>query len=332
MRNIFWISIIVLGSVLFGALVAHHYQQSLPDKLHYSSSGSYREPTNSTPQSISLDGGTGNTSEETANQVVNHFHSLWPLISNASNEFPKVFAECNALLDSMRAELLSLQYLRPGELSGKLNVFAHSAPESRFVSERVGTYTNRFSVRGKYEKVLKYTEEEVVAGRQRNAAARMAVLDHLLHASDNDPPYMQRELVDLIWEWWWKDGKHREHDNISGEDILHALALNQDRPPALRFAAAILPPRLTQQDIFNSILIDVLQDDRISNHMMDVRQVSNAISVLKEYGGEEGQRLLSEASSSVRWKQALINQALGLPPPPKPEPEPLDLKALTIEI
>jgi len=270
---------------------------------------------------VSFDGDAGYISRETGNQAINDFYSILPSISNTSNEFPEVFAECNALLDSMRTELLSLRHYRPGELSGKLKVFARSAPESRFVNERVGTRTVAGVTVGKYEKVLKFTEEEVQAGRQRNAAVRMAVLDHLLHASDNDPPYMQRELVDLMWQWWWKDGKYREEDNISGEDFLHALAINPNRPAALRFAAAILPPCLEQKDVFNAILVAVLQDDRINDPLMDGREVSTAVRLLKEHGGEEGQRLLSEASSSVRWKQALINQALGLPPPPSDVPE-----------
>lgn len=321
MRNIYWIVFAVLGSGLLLSGIALWSQLVLPDNQQSEPPGAILVPTNSMLQSASIDGDAGYTSNETGNQAINDFQSLLPSISNASNEFPKVFAECNALLESMRAQLLSLRHYRPGELSGKFQVFARSAPESRFVTERVGTYTNRFSVRGKYEKVLKFTEEEVEAGRQRNAAARMAVLDHLLHASDNDPPYMQHELVDLMWQWWWQGGKYREEDNISGEDLLHALAMNPARPAALRFAAATFPPGLEQQDVFNAILVAVLQDERISDPLMDGREVSNAVRLLKDHGGEEGQRLLSEASSSVRWKQALINQALGIPPPPSEERE-----------
>jgi hypothetical protein len=145
----------------------------------------------------------------------------------------------------------------------------------------------------------------------------MAVLDYVLRSSNENPPYIQRELVDLIWEWWWKGGDYRATDDVIGEDILLSLATDPARQPATRAAAVTRLPPERQRGV-NAIMAAVLQDHSICDSSMDMRDVSDAVRLLKN-GGEEGQHALAGISSSVRWKQALINQALGLPPPPLPE-------------
>ncbi len=274
-------------------------------------------PTMSSTPSVTSGAKVAQMPDVTPRVEVADPQSLAPLIARARAEFPDVFGDCAELLASVRASLQSPQQSswRPAFLSGKLNLFCRAGPESRFVNERVGTRTNGIIICGKYEPVLRFTDKEVRAGRQRNAATRMAMLDYILHASGEDPPYMQRESLHLLWEWWWTNGRYREEDGIDGEKLLLALASDQARPAAMRFAA-IGKPIEQHRHLRSEIAATVLRDDRIDDPDMDVRDVADAIRILKESEGQEGQHVLAEVSSSVRWKQALVNQALGLPPPP----------------
>lgn len=236
-----------------------------------------------------------------------------------------MFKECQSLVASIREFIASHKspFSRPWELQGRFQHFASAGPESRFISVRTGIRpvvhgTNIVGFADEFDQVEKYTDAEVKKGKERNAAARMAILDHLLNGSREGTDYEQCELVRLAVEWWWTDGKCRQQDGVKAEDIFEVIAYDATRSPGARAAAILYLPPERQRGV-NQIMAEVLRDDRINHPFMDQNAVFDALRYLNEHGGAEGRILLAGIQSTISWKQAEINRALGLPASPPEE-------------
>lgn len=233
---------------------------------------------------------------------------------------PDAFAEFHQYLGALREMHGSRSLgIRPGYLSGRFVSFARMGSETTSIEVFKGWEEREGATMPRYERVAKYTEQEVTAGKSRNAAVRMAILEHLLKFLGEGCEYEQREFVRAAYRLWGGDSPARHvEDGIPIERLLLRLCDDQDRLLSVRAVALqqFAPHDRGEREL--PLMLDVLKSNETENWGVHHDVVADAIEYLAEHAPET----LKGIEGHVHWKQELINKAAGLPPPPPAPPEP----------
>ena len=234
----------------------------------------------------------------------------------ARTTHPEVFKECEQKIDSFRERQRSDRPFgtRPGFFSGFMKAFASEAPESRLLLVKGSIKWPGNPETEDHEKVEKYTEKEVGEGKSRNAAARLAVLEHFLKFSQDDSEYQQRELADLIYTWWRDRDPRKPEDRIQGTALLCQVYDDETRPLSVRAAAMSRVPANKRKGE-RELMLDILRSPKTCNELHDGRVVRQAIDYLKQNDPDS----LKKTQTKAQWKQSLINEVSGLPKAKEPE-------------
>lgn len=228
--------------------------------------------------------------------------------------YTNVFEKYQETVESFRQRQRSTRPIgtRPGAFSGIVYSFATSGPESRSVSVRTGTGWVGNIKSPKFEQVDRYTEEEVRAGRSRNEAARLAILENFMKFAEEGSEYEQRELVDAVMRLWGENGHKKHADSISGEVFLEAIAQDETRALSVRVAALTRLPSARRKGE-RELMIAVLASAKTDNETENQHVVRQAIDYLKQH--DPG--ALKDIATKIQWKRILIDEALGHPTPPE---------------
>lgn len=226
--------------------------------------------------------------------------------------YTNVFEKYQETVESFRQRQRSTRPIgtRPGFLSGIVYSFATSGPESRSVSVRTGTRWVGNIKSPKFEQVDRYTAEEVRAGRSRNEAARLAILEHFMKFAEEGSEYEQRELVDAVMRLWGENGHKKHADSISGEVFLEAIAQDETRALSVRVAALTRLPSARRKGE-RELMIAVLASPNTNSETEHYQVVRQAISHLKRHDPAA----LNDIATETRWKRLMIGEALGLSTP-----------------
>lgn len=225
-----------------------------------------------------------------------------------------VFDEYSKYILSLRQRLQSPQFpigTRPGYIAGSLMVFSARGVERKEVEESVGWKETPSGMIQQTQTVNKYTEEDVRNGRARNKAARMAILEHFLKFAEEGGEYEQRELVEVVHELW---GGKNEDDGVPVESLLEELSQDETRAPSVRVAAMSRVPAGKRKGA-RELMLKVLQNQETGSDTDDNYHVYQAIDYFKQHD----LAALKKIRTETPWKQALINEAAGLPVPPLPK-------------
>lgn len=226
--------------------------------------------------------------------------------------YTNVFEKYQETVESFRERQRSTRPIgtRPGLLSGIIYSFATCGPENKSVSVRTGTGQVGNIKSPKYEQVDRYTEGEVRAGRSRNEAARLAILEHFMKFAEEGSEYEQRELVDTVMRLWGEISHEKRADNIPVEVFVEAVAQDETRALSVRVAAITRLPsarRKGERELMLAVLASP-NTDKETEHFHVVRQ---AIGYLKQHD----RAALQDIATEIRWKRILIDEAIGLPTP-----------------
>jgi hypothetical protein len=237
--------------------------------------------------------------------------------------FPDVFAEFDRKINHWREREKSLRPLvdRPGFLCGNLLSYTRRGPENKLVYVRDDaelqrqSVTNRLVIRGLHRKqVEKYTDAEVEAGIERNAAARQAVLEHFLKFLHEGDAYEQSEMVKLVYELW---GPHRKvrgvdltvTDNVpDAEELIAAVFHNPEAPALARMEAAVSLSNPPPQE-FQSFMLNI-----VTNHVpedvgdMEWTLLNRALYQLKLSGDTNALAVLKSQTNGPSWKLEKIEK------------------------
>ncbi len=224
--------------------------------------------------------------------------------------YTNVFEKYQTTVESFRERQCSSRPIgtRPGLLSGIIYSFATSGPESKSVSERTGTRQIGIIKSPKYERVDRYTEEEVRVGRSRNEAARLAILEHFLKFAEEGSEYEQSELVDVVMRLWGENSHEKRADNIPIEVFVEAVAQDNTRSLSVRVSAITRLPlakRKGEQELMLAVLVSPTTDNETEYQ----RVVRQAINYLKQHDF----KALQNIATKSQWKRILIDESLGLP-------------------
>jgi hypothetical protein len=228
---------------------------------------------------------------------------------------PDLFRELEGLVKSSREPYMPAKTKkpipRPGVTAGMLLTFATRGPESRFVEVLVGTHLADARV----EKVERYTDAEVAAGKARNATARLAVVEYAIKYYPEATEREQRELLEAVWEMGPNARLPACRDaTIPAKAIMEEAFQDTSRPLSVRATALRhLPDK--GDETMHDLMLKVLTSEETSNPREHGEVVRQAVYYLKEHDTER----LKKLQAKPRWKQAEINAALGLPAPPPSE-------------
>ena len=166
----------------------------------------------------------------------------------------------------------------------------------------------------KYEKVEKYTDDEVQAGIARNAAARQAVLEHFLKFLDEGDAYEQSEMVELVNRLWGRDRSNRTEDlavvdNVPDADALIETVFRDDsRPTAARMRAAFCLPDDKRPEIRTFMLNVVTNtpDDDMYHQSEDM--VNRALTCLESSADANALAVLKSQTNAPGWKREKVEK------------------------
>ncbi len=248
-------------------------------------------------------------------------------------QHPKVFAEFGKEIQKWREdETTSKPYGgRTGFLSGMLMQFVNREPESKYVKEHIrdedgrivfepsGPSKGEVTLRGlhaKRLKVEKYTNAEVQAGIERNAAARQAVLEHVLKFLDEGDAYEQSEIVELLNRLWGHNRLTRAHDlpvinHVHDVDaLIEAIFHNTSRPAAARMRAAFYLADLKPLKVQTFMLDIVTQASADDMCHRNETILYDALYYLRSSGDTNALAVLKTQISGREWKREKIQQAI----------------------
>jgi len=233
---------------------------------------------------------------------------------------PETFAEYEGYVQTLRTRLMTgprRPKILGREFSNALFSFANKGPESKFASIRTGTKWIGILQTGQYEQVEKYTEEEVHAGKSRNRAVRLAILEHFLKFSAEGSEYEQYELVHAVHRLWDSEMEYERHDEdgIPVKQLLREVCDDETRPLSVRAAALQCLSREDRAKRERQLMLAIARSEDTTEWRIHGKVVGSAVRYLKEHAPDS----LKDIKSKTYWKQQLINDAAGLPPPPRPK-------------
>ena len=190
----------------------------------------------------------------------------------------------------------------PGILYGFLDQFFMVGPESpswqRYSLTEDGRIRRMASDRH-------FTDDEIERGKQRNRAARMAMLETLLMGMDNLEGYEQSELVNAARDIWIRSPMHKDEvgnmaailDELAKSSFLHPIVLLQ------------LGKAKYSQEELHEIYSRLLDDSMSPEWEYYCAYVKEALEFIKQNHPEE----LDKLETNLPWKRSAIDVARGLP-------------------
>lgn len=231
----------------------------------------------------------------------------------ARMERPALFADLVKCIADVRR---SPNYGRGGYFGGSLLQFTSTGPESKFVWEAGEMETTPHGAEHKYKKVEKYTDEEVTAGKARNATARLAVVEYFLKFSQDfndyyEMPEMLHTLKVLEEGRGWLGVTKRPDVGIPTRDLIEEVLKDEKRPLPVRVAAACeLPEGKIDKVAVAELMVKTLRDDSLDDDRKYRATAEVATQFLKLYGDRQDLSALKTNEPHAQWKRELVEKTV----------------------
>jgi hypothetical protein len=222
---------------------------------------------------------------------------------------PGVFDEYWQLVGTIRAIIESGESAeRPGVLQGDLRQYARKGPESRFVEVSGEAKLTKHGWVTERRSVERYSEKEVAAGKARNGAARLAILEHFLKLSDEGSEYEQVELIELVHDMWMEENGEDPRERVD-PGLLAVVMRNEGKTWPVRITAAIYLPDQHRQELLG-FLHSVISSDDLSNRDRHYVWTYRALRKMRFHGGEEDLARLKRLAPREGWRRELVLAAI----------------------
>lgn len=193
-------------------------------------------------------------------------------------------------------------FYRPGHFYGFMEIFCRIGPERSswnfYLLAQDGSLKRSMTDRV-------FSETEIEAGKLRNRAARMALLETIIKGMDNLGGYEQAEIIDVAQDFWIRTRKPKDADiNVSA--VLDAMAKSGFlHPVAMLHLGKDKYSQKELREIYNRLLEDTNSPglDYYDSY------VKEAVEFLKTHHPQD----LEKADTNLPWKRALIDVARGHP-------------------
>lgn len=219
------------------------------------------------------------------------------------NQKPEVFSDFRRYLSWVRSRFnpdTGTHPCRPGSFYGHIRWFLSMGPEAKHWSINA-LDENGGMVRNLTDHI--FTDIEIEAGKLRNRAARMALLETIIKGTDNLGGYEQAEMVDVALDFWIRTSKPKDTDiNVSA--VLDSMAKSGLLHP---IAMLHLGKEKYSQKELHEIYCRLLDDSMSPEFSYYYSYVKEAIEFLKTHYPQD----LENAETKLSWKRAVIDEALG---------------------
>ena len=245
-------------------------------------------------------------------------NALQARILLARQYHPHVFADYEELIKKMRKNYPHGE--RPGFLSGTLLRFTKQGPENKYVDEKIGrkTWQDVGPATNKvvwsdavYNKTEKYTDTEIQAGIARNAAARLAVLEHFLKFLDEGGPYEQSEMVDLAHRLWGNTCQEYRKDEPDADDLIESVYRDDSRPLLVRYTAVQMLPKKKQGDV-HGFMLNVVSQSMATNFYKSDDLLNGALNYLESTADAEALESLKRQTNGPKLKIVKIVKSIQI--------------------
>ena len=201
---------------------------------------------------------------------------------------------------------------RVGYLSGQILAFTKLGHESRMSWERSGEQYVGVMKAPRFEKVEKYTQQDVELGTKRNRAMRMAVAESFLKLSDSFSNYEINEFLSVLGEirdYYRKQSETSYSDLI--QDLIISILSDAKRPLPVRIDAVYkLPPDKWNKQIVSELMLKALQEYKSDNIQEYQNTIYAACDYLKHFGNSEDLKIMRNIKSEKSEAKKQINETI----------------------
>lgn len=232
----------------------------------------------------------------------------------ARMEWPSVFDEFSEWVDGARRRP-DAEGRRGGYFAGCLWEFTTRGPETKYVSETGPRKLTKTGWDSEQRKVEKYTDEDVVKGKARNAAARLAVVEYFLKFSRNFNDYESSEMLAVLkrleYGQYGRAGGKRPDGSIRTEDLIQDVLADEKADIPVRVAAiSLLPEDKYDKTAVAGLMVKALQDEALQDDRKYRRTAETASEFLRLYGDRQSLSALMTNTPKAQWKRELVEKTL----------------------